>query len=398
MFDRGSASFGIGKRGITDMKKIRLYTPGPCAVPEEVLLEMARPFEHHRTDWFKGYMKQCREKLREVLQTKNEVLIVSASGTAAAEGAIIGCNPPGSKLLTIEGGKFGQRWGEIARQFGIDVIRHEIEWGTPPTPEIVAGYIKKDPAITAVMLVHSETSTATLCDLQAIGKVTNDAGKLLLADCITSAGCLPLKPDDWHVDVVVTGAQKALMIPPGLGFVALSNRAWSVVENNKSQHAYYLNLVKARKSAEKNDTPFTPAHVLIRGLNKALDILLEEGIENVWKRIAAMAAATRAAGQAIGLQVFSRRPSDSVTAFNAPDGISVKDIRGQLEARYGIQSAGGQEHLKGKIFRIGHMGWVDDMDTVLVIAALEQVLYKLGHKFDLGAGVTAAQKVLAERL
>ncbi len=380
------------------MKKIRLYTPGPCAVPEEVLLEMARPFEHHRTDWFKGYMKDCRAKLKEVLQTKNEVLIISASGTAAAEGAIIGCHPPGSKLLTIEGGKFGQRWGEIAQQFGIDVIRHEIEWGTAIDPQVIADYIKKDPAITAVMVVHSETSTATLCDLEAIGKITNAAGKLLLADCITSAGCLPLKPDDWHVDVVITGAQKALMIPPGLGFVALSDRAWSVVEHNKTQHAYYLNLVKARKSAEKNDTPFTPAHLLIRGLSKALGMLLEDGIENVWKSVAAMAAATRAAGQAIGLQLLSKRPSDSVTAFNAPEGVKVSDIRGQLKERYGIQSAGGQEHLKGKIFRIGHMGYVDDMDTVLVIAALEQVLHKLGHKFELGAGVTAAQRVLAERL
>jgi aspartate aminotransferase-like enzyme len=380
------------------MKKIRLFTPGPCAVPEEVLVEMARPFEHHRTPWFKDFMKQCQAKLQEVLQTKNEVMIITGSGTAAAEGAIIGCHPPGSKLLTIEGGKFGQRWGEIAQQFGIDVIRHEIEWGTPPTPEIVADYLKKDPAITSVMVVHSETSTATACDLEAIGKVTNSAGKLLLVDCITSAGCLPLRPDAWGVDVAITGAQKALMIPPGLGFVSLSPRALEVVQGNKSQHAYYLNLVKAHKKGLENDTPFTPAHVMIRGLNKALDILLEDGIENVWKRIAAMAAATRAAGEAIGLRVFSQRPSDSVTAFNAPEGVSVKDIRGELQSRYGIQSAGGQEHLKGKIFRLGHMGYVDEMDTVLAIAALEQVLYKLGHKFELGAGVTAAQKVLAERL
>ncbi len=380
------------------MKKIRLYTPGPCAVPEEVLLEMARPFEHHRTDWFKDFMQQCQEKLKVALQTKNEVLIITGSGTAAAEAAIIGCNPPGSKMLTIEGGKFGQRWGEIAEQFGLDVVRHEIEWGTAIDPQVVADYLKKDPAITAVMLTHSETSTATLCDLEAIGKITNAAGKLLLADCITSAGALPLKPDEWGVDVVITGAQKALMLPPGLGFASLSARAWEAVERNQGQHAYYLNLLKARKSGEKHDTPFTPAHLLIRGLNKALDILLEDGIEQVWKRVAAMAAATRAAGEAIGLEVFSKRPSDSVTALNCPAGISVSDIRAGLKDRFGIQSAGGQEHLKGKIFRIGHMGYVDAMDTVLVIAALEQVLYKLGHKFELGAGVAAAQRVFAEQL
>ncbi|MBU0638182.1 MAG: alanine--glyoxylate aminotransferase family protein [Planctomycetes bacterium] len=380
------------------MKKIRLYTPGPCAVPEEVLLEMARPFEHHRTPWFKDFMKQCQRKLKEVLQTKNEVLIITGSGTAAAEGAIVGCNPPGSKMLTIEGGKFGQRWGEIAEQFGIDVIRHEVEWGSAVAPQVVADYLKKDPKITAVMLTHSETSTATLCDLEAIGKITQAAGRLLLVDAITSAGCVPLKPDEWGVDVVVTGAQKALMIPPGLGFVSLSERAWQVVANNKSQHAYYLNLIKAYQKGLENDTPFTPAHVLIRGLSKALDILLEDGMEAVWKRIAAMAAATRAAGEAINLVVFSKRPSDSVTAFRAPEGVKVSDIRDGLQSRYGIQSAGGQDHLKGKIFRIGHMGYVDEMDTVLVIAALEQVLHKLGHKFELGAGVTAAQKILAERI
>jgi aspartate aminotransferase-like enzyme len=380
------------------MKKIRLFTPGPCAVPEDVLIEMARPFEHHRTPWFKDFMQQCQTKLQEVLQTKNEVLIITGSGTAAAEGVIVGCNPPGSKMLTIEGGKFGQRWGEIAEQFDIDVIRHEIEWGTAIDPQVIADYLKKDPRISVVMLTHSETSTATLCDLEAIGKITNKAGRLLLADCITSAGALPLKPDAWGVDVVITGAQKALMIPPGLGFASISPRAWEVIQKNKGQHAYYLNCVKAYKKGLEHDTPFTPAHVLVRGLNKALDLMLEEGMENIWKRVAAMAEASRQAGEAIGCTVFSKRPSDSVTAFNCPAGVKVSDIRNGLKDRFGIQSAGGQDHLKGKIFRLGHMGYVDEMDTVLAIAALEQVLYKLGHKFELGAGVTAAQKVLAERM
>ncbi|HRS28066.1 MAG: alanine--glyoxylate aminotransferase family protein [Phycisphaerae bacterium] len=380
------------------MRKFRLFTPGPCAVPEEVLQEMARPFHHHRTDWFKGYMKQATEKLQQVLQTKYEVIIITGSGTAAAEAAIVGCNPPGSKMLTLEGGKFGQRWGEIAQQFGIDVIRHPVEWGTPPTAAMVSDFLKKDPAITAVMVVHSETSTATACDLKAIAGVVRDAGKLMLADCITSAGALPLKPDEWGVDVVITGAQKSLMLPPGLGFLAVSPRAWEVIERNKAQHAYYLNLNKARKMAKENDTPFTPAHLLIRGLNTALDIVLADGMETMWKRVAAMAAATRAAGEAIGLKVFSKSPSDSVTALCPPEGIAVKDIRNELEKRYGIESAGGQDHLKGKIFRLGHMGYVDEMDTILAIGALEQVLYKAGHKFNLGAGLTAAQKILAERL
>ncbi|MFN0135349.1 MAG: pyridoxal-phosphate-dependent aminotransferase family protein [Phycisphaerae bacterium] len=379
------------------MPKIRLFTPGPCAVPEEVQLEMARPFHHHRTDWFKDIMKQATGKLQTVLQTKNDVIIVTGSGTAAAEGAIVGICGPGSKLLTIECGKFGQRWGEIAQQHGIAVSRHAVEWGDTITADAVADLLKKDPAITAVMCVHSETSTATKLDLQAIAKVVSGAGKLMLADCITSAGCMPLKPDDWGVDVVITGSQKALMLPPGLGVLSVSSKAWAAIEANKAQHTYYLNLNKARKSAAEFDTPFTPAHLLVRGMVKALDIILEEGMENVWKRTAAMAAATRAAGDAIGLKTFSKMPSDSVTALVSPSGITVKDIRNDLEARFGIESAGGQDSLKGKILRMGHMGYIDTMDTVLAIAALEQVLYKRGHKFELGAGVTAAQKVIAER-
>jgi serine---pyruvate transaminase len=380
------------------MKKFRLFTPGPCAVPDEVMLEMARPFHHHRTDWFKGYMKSCSERLQQLLCTKADVLIVTGSGTAAAEGAIVGCCGPGSKLLTIEAGKFGQRWGEIAEQFKIPVTRHAVEWGDSITPQQVADLLHKDPAITAVMVVHSETSTATKCDLEGIAKVVRGAGKLLLADCITSAGAMPLKPDEWGVDIVITGSQKSLMCPPGLAVLSVGPRAWAAIEANKSQAAYYLNLVKAKKSAMESDTPFTPAHLLVRGLNKACELILEEGVENVWKRTAAMAAATRAAGEAIGLPVFSKWPSDSVTALRPPTGITVKDIRNGLEERFGIESAGGQDQLKGKVFRLGHMGFIDTMDTVLAIAALEQTLYKLGHKFELGAGVTAAQKVLAERL
>lgn len=379
------------------MKKFRLFTPGPCAVPEEVLLEMSRPFHHHRTDWFKGFMKSATQKLQQILCTRNEVIIMTGSGTAAAEAAIVGIHGAGTKLLTIEAGKFGQRWGEIAQQFGIAVTRHAVEWGDTVTPEQVAGLLKADASITSVMVVHSETSTATKCDLQGIAKVCQQAGKLLLADCITSAGAMPLKPDEWGVDVVITGSQKALMLPPGLGFLAISQRAWAAIEANKSQHAYYLNLSKARKSALESDTPFTPAHLLVRGLVKALDTLLEEGLEKVWKRVATMAAATRAAGAAIGMPVFSKSPSDSVTALKPPAGIAVKDLRTDLEERYGIESAGGQDQLKGKILRLGHMGYVDEMDTILAIGALEQVLYKRGHKFDLGAGVTAAQKAVAER-
>ncbi len=379
------------------MKKIRLFTPGPCQTPEEALIEMARPFEHHRTDWFKDLLKDCTKMLQKVMKTESEVLIITGSGTAAAEGAIVGCCPAGSKLLTIEGGKFGQRWGEIAEQFGIPVTRHAVPWGTAIQPQEVKKLLDADPEITAVMVVHSETSTATACDLEGIGKVTGAAGKLLLVDGITSAAALPLYPDKWNVDVVITGSQKALMLPPGLGFVSVSDRAWKVIEGNSKQPAYYLNLVKARKAAAKNDTPYTPAHLLVRGLKVTLDLLLDEGIENVWKRVATMAAMTRAAGEAIGMKVFSKSPSDSVTAFEAPSGIDVGEISKFIKKRYGIHSAGGQDELKGRIIRLSHMGWLDELDMFTPISGIEQALHALGHKFELGAGVRAAQVVLAER-
>lgn len=379
------------------MKKIRLYTPGPCQVPEEALLEMARPFEHHRTAWFKELLKECTSKLQQVMCTKNDVLILTGSGTAAAEGAIVGCTPPGSKMLTIEGGKFGQRWGLVCEQHGIDVIRHEIEWGTAIEPKVIEDYLKKDPAISAVTVVHSETSTATVCDLAAIAKITNQHNKLLIADCITSAGAIPLKPDEWGVDIVITGSQKALMLPPGLSFASVSPRAWKVIEGNPKQHAYYLNFLQARKAAQKDDTPWTPAHILVRGLRITLNMMLDEGLENLWKRVATMAAATRAAAEAINLKVFSKSPSDSVTAILMPDGMDEGNVRKQLRERYGLHCAGGQDHLKGKIIRLSHMGFIDALDSVSSIAALEQVMHSMGHNFPLGAGVTAAQKVIAER-
>ncbi|MCH7871321.1 MAG: alanine--glyoxylate aminotransferase family protein, partial [Planctomycetes bacterium] len=330
--------------------------------------------------------------------TEYDTLIFTGSGTATMEGAIVGCNPPGSKALVIEGGKFSQRWGLICERFEIDCIRHEIEWGTAIDPQVIADYLEKDPAISSVILVHSETSTATVCDLEAIGKITHAAGKLLLADCITSAGALPLRPDDWHVDVVVSGSQKAFMLPPGLGVAAVGPRAWETIEKNTSRKAYYLDYSAARKSALKHDTPYTPALTLIRGLRMSTAMLLEEGLENVWKRVAAQAAATRAAAEAIGMKVFSQRPSDSVTAISVPESINEGELRKALRDTYGMHLAGGQDHLKGKIVRMSHMGYIDVIDTLGVIGAIEQIAHRLGHPFELGAGLTAAQKVFAEQL
>lgn len=379
------------------MKKIRLFTPGPCTVPEEALLEMARPFEHHRTQWFKDLFAECNAKLKQVLMTNNDVLILTGSGTAAAEGAIVGVNGPGSKMLVLENGKFSERWGKICKQFGFPHTLHKVEWGQPIEPAAVEKHLKDDKSLTSVMVVHSETSTATASDLEAIGKICKSHDKLLLADCITSAGALPLKPDDWGVDIVITGSQKALMLPPGLGFVSVSERAWKAIDANTGQHAFYNSLTAARKAMQKGDTPYTPAHLLIRGLRITLNMLIDEGLEKVWKRVASMAEATRAAARAMKVEVFSKRPSDSVTALTVPAGVVEKDLRKKLRERFGIHAAGGQDSLEGKIVRFSHMGFIDSIDMLGAISALEQTLFEMGHKFELGAGTAAAVKVFAER-
>lgn len=380
------------------MKKIRLFTPGPVGVPEDVLLEMARPFAHHRTPWFSGVIKECQEMLQQLFLTKNDTLIFTGSGTATMEGAIVGCHPAGAKALVIEGGKFGQRWGEMCEFFGIDCIRHQVKWGDAIAPDVIAEYLAKDDQISSVILAHNETSTATICDLETIGGITHEAGKLLLADCITSAGVVPLRPDDWHVDVLVTGSQKAFMLPPGLGFAAVGERAWSVIENNDRKASYYLDYSNARKAARKNDTPYTPALTLIRGLRMTLSMMLEEGVENIWKRVAAQAEATRSAAKALGLSLLSSSPSDSVTAIRIPESVGEGNLRKMLRDRYGMHLAGGQDELKGKIVRMSHMGFIDVADTLSLIGAIELCLHTLGHGFELGAGLAAAQRVFAERL
>jgi len=282
---------------------------------------------------------------------------------------------------------------KVARRFGLDVDEVKLEWGTALQPELVRNKLAGG-EYGAVVTVYSETSTATACDLEAIGKAVAETDAILIADCITAAGCLPLKTDEWGIDIVGAGSQKAFMLPPGLAMVSVSEKAWKMIENI-APPCFYLDLKAYRKSLADNDTPYTSAVTLIRGLKVAVDLINQIGIETIWARTALLAEATRAAARALGLKVFSKQPSDSVTGILYPPGVDDK-FRKKLETRYGATVAGGQDALKGKLMRISHMGWVDPLDTIGLIAAIEYTLADCGAKVEIGAGVAAAARALKD--
>jgi serine---pyruvate transaminase len=378
------------------LMKYRLYTPGPTSVPEATLLELAKPVHHHRTGEFRALFTEVQENLRYVYQTKNTVHTITGSGTGAFEAALVSALAPGNKALCVVNGKFAERWSTMCTTFGIEKKDIKLEYGQHVSAETIATELKAA-KYDAVILVHSETSTGTVCDLENIAKAVRASGEtLLMVDGITSIGALPFRMDDWGVDVAVTGSQKALMLPPGLGFVALSARAWAAVDKNKTQKDFYFDLKKYRKSIEDGDTPFTPANTLIEALRVSLKMIRDETIEGVWKRTHLTAEATRQGLKALGCEMFSQTPADSVTAVKYPEGVSDKDFRGGLKSKHNIHIAGGQGIMEGKIFRINHMGYSDAYDALAVVAASEHVLKSLGKPVAIGAGVAAAQQVLSK--
>ncbi len=375
------------------MMKSRLFTPGPTDVPPEVLVEMARPIFHHRTERFRNMFAEVTAGLQKILMTSNDVITIAGSGTAGMEAAIACAVPRDKKVLVSNGGKFGERWVKVAKVYGLKVDEVQLAWGTALEPELVRQKLATG-EYGAVVTVYSETSTATACDLEAIAKVVRATDAILIADCITAAGCLPLKTDEWGVDIVGAGSQKAFMLPPGLAMVSVSDKAWKCIDAIKAP-CFYLDLKAYRKSLAKTDTPYTGPVSLIRGLKVSVDTINAIGIETVWARTALLAKAARAAAEALGLKVFSKRPSDSVTGILYPEGVD-DAFRKTLETRYGASVAGGQDDLKGKIMRISHMGYVDPLDTIGLIAAIEYALAECGAKVTIGAGVAAAVKVLKD--
>ena len=375
------------------MIKQRLFTPGPTDVPPEVLVEMAKPIFHHRTTRFKEMFKQVNDGLKKILFTSSDVLTIAGSGTAGMEAAISCACPRDKKVLVANNGKFAERWVKVAKNYGLNVDEVKSPWGTAISPATVREKLATG-EFGAVIVVHSETSTATACDLQGIAAEVKKTDAILIADCITAAGTIPLKMDEWGVDIVVSGSQKAFMLPPGLATVAVSAKAWGVIEKIKSP-TLYLNLAAYRKSLAADDVPYTPAITLIRGMKVAVDMINAVGIETIWSRTALLAKATREAMQAMGLKVYSQQPSDSVTGIMYPEGIEDKKFRNKvLRDKWGASVAGGQDTLEGKMFRVSHMGYVDPLDTIGLVAAIGYGLTDSGVKVDIGAGVAKAAEVI----
>lgn len=377
------------------LKKNYIFAPGPVSVPPQVLTAVGRPIIHHRSADFDPLFSKCNEGLKYVFQTKNPVLTLASSGTGAMEAAVVSTASPGDKVLSIEGGKFGERWGEIAQAYGMDVIRIPVEWGTAVDPQRVAEELKENPGIKAVYATLAETSTATLTDVKALGQVVKDTEALLIVDSVSGLAADELRADEWGVDVVCTGSQKALMLPPGLAFVSLSEKARAAMAKSKAPK-FYFNLTKALKDYDKNTTTFTPAVSLIFGLEVALDLLKAEGMENVWKRHARLAAAARKGMQALNLEIYSKAPTNAVTAVKVPAGIEGGKVVKGLREQLGMIIAGGQGDLKGKIFRFATLGYYNEFDLVTIVNGIEKIMKQLGHQFQTGAGVAAAMEYFQE--
>ncbi len=374
------------------MRKPRLMTPGPAPVPEDVLLELARPVIHHRSAEAKEVIKEVTADLKDVFQTKNDVLIITASGTGAMEAAMVNTVPPGKKAIVLAAGYFGARWGSIAKAYGIEAINLETEWGQPVDPDTVANALEQHPDAVGVFATLSETSTGTGHPIEALGKIVGKTDAVFAVDGISGVGAMECRTDAWGIDLLAVGSQKALMLPPGLAFLTVSDKAWKKVDAFDAK-SFYFNLKTARKKAKEFDTPFTPAHTLILALRQSLRMIRAEGIENVWERHRRLSEACQAGIKALGLELFSGRPAEGLTAFRVPEGLKDSAIRNGLTERFGITVVGGQDKLKGHIIRVGHMGYTDELDVVSGLAALEIVLNDLGYDVEPGRGVTAAQQV-----
>jgi aspartate aminotransferase-like enzyme len=377
------------------MEKKYLFSPGPTMLPPEVLLKMAEPIMHHREPEFEKILAEIREGLKYLFQTKNEVLIFTSSGTGAMEGAVSNILSKGDKAIVVRGGKFGERWGEICQAYGVEFIPIDVEWGRAVDPKQVQTALASNPSVRGVYTQASETSTGAKHPIREIAEIVKKYEEtVLVVDAITGVGVFNLPMDAWEIDVLISGSQKALMLPPGLSFVALSDKAWKFVERSNLPK-FYFDFKKELKSAQKNQNSFTPAISLFVGLKESLRLIREEGLEAVFRRHEKLAEATRAAAKALGLELYAPgSPSNAVTAVKVPEGIQGGKLKNLFFERFGITVAGGQNQAKGRIIRIAHLGYYEGLDMVMVISALEMLLKEMGHPFELGTGVKAAEEIL----
>lgn len=376
------------------MIKNRLLTPGPVAVFEDALVEMSRPIMHHRTPQFSAIFRECAQGLKKVFKTEQDVLILAGSGSLAMTGAITNICSPGDKIIVVNGGKFGERWGKIAQKYGLNVLEIKVTWGEAVNPAEVKKALEANPDVRAVYMTGSETSTATAHPVKEVAAITrNLPGTALVVDGITAVGAIPMPMDEWGIDVLVSGSQKAFMLPPGLAFVALSEKAWRLTELAKLPR-FYEDFKKERTALKDDTTAWTPAVSLIVGLREVLKLFESAGMDDWLKRTAMLAEATRAGLEAMGLKIYSKRPSDSVTAALLPESVPAGKLVKYMRDKLGVAMAAGQDEIKDRIVRISHMGYLDGFDMLTALQALETGLTKFGHNVELGKGVAAAQKVL----
>ena len=362
------------------MKRQYLLTPGPTPVPEEVIKAMAQPIIHHRTPQYKDFTKDVNENLKKIFKTENNVLTFTSSGTGAMEASVINTLSAGDAAIVVRGGKFGERFDEICESYGVKVLPIDITWGEAPDPGTIKNTLRENPETKAVFIQLCETSTATVYDVKAIAKIVRATEAILVVDAISGLGSDEFKMDEWGVDVAIGGSQKAFMIPPGLSFCAVSKKAWSLIEKSNLPKFYY-DFRKYEKLIEKSDTPWTPAITLEIGLQKALSMIISEGVDEFIKRHRMDAEFVRGSVEKLGLQLFSKSPSNAVTAVKVPDGIDGARLISSLKAE-GVTFAGGQAHLKGKIFRVAHMGAITREDLEHALGKLKETLKELGVKIS----------------
>ena len=378
------------------MRKEYLLTPGPTPVPPAALEAMARPIIHHRTSGYQKIFQEVTELLKYVFKTKNDVLTFTSSGTGAMEAAVVNIMSSGDKALVVRGGKFGERFAEICQAYGIETENIDVKWGEAVNPNLIAEILDRNEDISAVFTTLCETSTGVVNDIEAIAKIVKRRKAVLVVDAISGLAGDNLETDKWGIDVVVGASQKGLMIPPGLAFVSVSKKAWEKIEKSTLPR-YYFDFSRTKKSLEKSNSPFTPATSLMVALRQVLNLIREQGIDRLLSNNKKLARGVRSAVKSLGLELLAPgSPSDTVTAVKVPEGVDGLALVKILREKHGITIAGGQASLKGKIFRIAHLGYITEFDLITGISGLEMVLGELGYRFKLGAGVVAAEEVFSE--
>jgi aspartate aminotransferase-like enzyme len=377
------------------IKKYYLLSPGPTPIPDSVLSAAAEPIIHHRTPEFSEIFMQVTEGLKYVYGTKEDVFILTSSGSGAMETAIVNTLSPGDRIITINGGKFGERWGNIAKAYGVNLKEIVLEWGADFTKEQLAAELTANPGVKAVFATLSETSSGALYDIKGFGEVVAPTEAILVVDGISGIGATPCPMDEWKVDIFVSGSQKSFMIPPGLAYIAFSPKAWKLTATAKLPK-FYFDASKAKKNLEKQTTPWTPAVSLIIQQKKALDIIRSMGLEALLEHHRVLGEATRAGVKALGLELLAKKPGNILTAVKTPAGIDGAKLVKTMQGKYRAYIAGAQDPNKGKFFRIAHLGYMGGFDIVTSLTALEMTLLDLGYSFEKGRSIAAAETILRE--